>query len=88
MFKDNDKPAHWVDHSKLRFLDIDFFKEHQKLMKTRLVKLGIQNKKQILLKIRQMMMMKIQNKLREFIKIRTKFSQYKKRIILWNVHKQ
>ena len=29
-FKDNDKPAHWVGHSKLRSLDIyDFFKRTQ-----------------------------------------------------------
>ena len=29
--KDNNKPAHWVDHSKLRYLDIDkFFKRTPK----------------------------------------------------------
>ena len=38
LFKDNNKPAHWVGHSKLRSLEIDeFLKEHQTFMNTRLV---------------------------------------------------
>ena len=64
-FKDNNKPAHWVCHSKLISLDInEFFKIIPKFDEKQVSVTGNKEEEKMQLKILHMMLMKMQKKMK------------------------
>ena len=89
-FKDNNKPAHLVGHSKLRPLDIYdfFFKSHKNIMKKKASVTGKTEEDKNTTKKPYIILIQMKKIIKEFIKMIKNWLQWKKRGILWNIRKQ
>ena len=75
-FKDNNKPANWVSHSKLRSLDIyEFFKITPNFDEKEASATGKAEEEKNTTKKIQMMLIQMQKIMKEFIKIRKNWLQ-------------